>query len=244
MKNKNAKFFAGCLLTLLMTTALLSAQESQPVVNEEERVQIGSRSLSLENQSLMLQQRQDEQKKESLAKADHETTQVSSMAYYSPYACHIVNTVAAYGDSLELEDGSWWKVASGDTQIAASWGAFDPYTRMGKPEVLIYPNTSWFSSYTYKIVNKNGTSIKANLSVGPIAFGEFTHWITGIDYYSGAVYLENGSRWNISGTDGFVFNNWQVNDTIIVGVNDSWFSSYDFILINVNMNNYLKAKQY
>ncbi|MCX6989461.1 MAG: hypothetical protein NTX49_00090, partial [Chlamydiae bacterium] len=77
-----------------------------------------------------------------------------------------------------------------------------------------------------------------------IAFGSYTHWIIGMDYTSGHVYLENGSTWTISTNDLFIFNDWAINDTIILGSNDSWFSSYDSLLINVNMNNYVRARKY
>ena len=78
----------------------------------------------------------------------------------------------------------------------------------------------------------------------PIAFGPYTHWIIGMDFRSGHVYLENGTTWTISSNDLFIFNEWAINDTIILGSNDSWFSNYDSLLINVNMNNFVRARNY
>jgi hypothetical protein len=56
------------------------------------------------------------------------------------------------------------------------------------------------------------------------------------------VSLEDNSSWKVADDDGFILEEWEANDTIIIGSNDSWFSAYDTILINVNMNNYVRAK--
>ena len=115
---------------------------------------------------------------------------------------------------------------------------------MGDP-IAITPNHSFLSEYNYYVVNKaTGSYVAADLILGPIAFGSYTHWIIGMDYTSGHVYLENGSTWTISSNDLFIFNDWAINDTIILGSNDSWFSCYDNLLINVNMNNYVRARKY
>lgn len=156
---------------------------------------------------------------------------------YSSYGSHVLNTKAAYGYSIQLEDGSWWEISKSDANKVLGWANGDP--------LAIIPNTSWFSSHTYYLTNRDkGTYVKANLSVGPVAYGDFTHWIGSVDLNTGHVFLDNGSCWCISSSDSKVFREWAPNDTIIIGYNDSWFSSYNYILINVNMNNYLRAKQY
>jgi len=139
------------------------------------------------------------------------------------------------GSIVEIEDGSHWKLAPNYSVF--SWKVGDP--------IVVTPNHSCFSEYNYYVVNKfTGSYVAADLIVGPVAFGPYTHWIIGMDYASGHVFLENGTTWTVSINDTFIFNDWAVNDTVIIGSNDSWFSSYDSILINVNMNNFARSKQY
>lgn len=140
------------------------------------------------------------------------------------------------GDTIELEDGSIWSVRSGDRYKIFNW--------LGSDSILILPNHKWFSSYDYALVNQNtGETIQVNLTFGPIYNGVYTHWIVAIDYYNRKICLEDGSIWNISYFDEGMLNNWLVNDTIIIGINDGWFaSSRPNILINVNMNNYITGK--
>jgi hypothetical protein len=119
----------------------------------------------------------------------------------------------------------------------ASWRAGDVVT--------IVPNNRWFSDYKYCLLNRNTyTSTSADLILGPIAFGAATHWVVGMDLERKKVYLENGTTWKVAASDVVLFKEWQINDTVILGTNDSWFSSYDNILINVNMNHHIKACQY
>jgi hypothetical protein len=139
------------------------------------------------------------------------------------------------GSIIEIEDGSRWKLAPG--YRISNWRAGD--------SIVITLNRSWFSDLSYYIVNKNtGAYIPAELILGPIAYGPLSHWVVGLDYTQGKVFLEDGTTWKISSTDTPLFNDWQVNDTVIIGQNDSWFSAFETILINVNMNSYIRAQKY
>jgi hypothetical protein len=154
-----------------------------------------------------------------------------------PINCHRLLSIADTGRTLEMEDGSHWEVSASDSYILRNWRRED--------SLVITPNYSWLSSYDYYITNKsNGTFLKANLYVGPVAFGPFSHWIVDIDYFGGHVYLENQIVWCVNPQDNYVLKDWAVNDHIIFGLYDSWFSSYDHILINVNMDDHIRVKQY
>ena len=119
--------------------------------------------------------------------------------------------------------------------------------------IVISPKARWFwgSNYSYVMTNKElGTAIDGNLLLGPVAFGVYSTWIVGIDYNLGQVYLLNGQGertvWEISNVDLYLFKDWEVNDTLIMGLNDSWFcwlSSYNHIVVNVNMNHTVRARQ-
>jgi hypothetical protein len=143
--------------------------------------------------------------------------------------------VSIYGD-IELEDGSFWLVSPGDASKSLSW--------YGSDLLVITVNQSWFSSYKYKITNQStGQSVSANLNLGPKYNGIYTRWISAIDYYYSVVYLNDGSVWDMSAFDSGIVNKWMPNDTVIIGVNDSFFSSSNpNILINVNMSNYAAGR--
>lgn len=153
------------------------------------------------------------------------------------YAEHYVNTTSCYGEQVELEDGSVWTVNSCDRYKVYDWRARDPIT--------VTQNTTWFSSYNYRLINQfTGSSVEANLYLGPVVNGLYTHYINWIDYGYGAVMLTDGSRWYISSRDLSIFSCWAFDDTIIIGTNSGWDGSCDAILINVTMNNFVRAYQY
>jgi hypothetical protein len=84
-----------------------------------------------------------------------------------------------------------------------------------------------------------GTSAKANLYLGPFYNGLFTHWINSIDYSNGVVILEDGSTWVMSSWDKKSWKKWLPNDTVLIGVNDGFLSSFNpNILLNVNVLNH------
>lgn len=151
-------------------------------------------------------------------------------AFYNPVA------VSALGDTVEFNDGSIWTIASGDTYKTLNWLTSDL--------LVVTPNHSWFSNYMFCITNQDtGVSVKANLFLGPIYNGPFTHWIVAINYFTQELCLEDGSIWKLSGFDSSIYNKWMLNDTIIIGVNDGFLSSSKpNILINVNTLTYSKAK--
>jgi hypothetical protein len=147
-------------------------------------------------------------------------------AIYKPYA------VSPFGDTVELHDGSMWSICSEDRPYTFNWLTSD--------DLVIIPNSDWFSLYTYRIVNQQtGASVRANLALGPIYRGIFTYWIVAIDYINGQVCLQDGSIWTMSPIDFNIIKKWMINDTVIIGVNNGAFAAIrPNILINVNMNNY------
>ncbi len=154
-----------------------------------------------------------------------------------PVNCHWLAGIADNLKSVELEDGSIWETASGDTYVLKYWRRDDA--------LVITPVYSWLSSFDYYITNKsNNTYIRANLVGSPIAFGPHSHWIVGIDPYQGHVLLENQTVWCVNSSDTYLLKDWRPNDHVITGAYDSFFTSFDHILINVNMDEHIRAKQY
>ncbi|MFQ5728950.1 MAG: hypothetical protein ACE5GN_01145 [Waddliaceae bacterium] len=175
-----------------------------------------------------------EEEQENVAASKLMKKGMDATIYYTTHegAFHHPLAVSLLGDTVELEDGSIWAVSSGDRYKTLDWMTGDV--------IIIKPNHCWLSSYDYRLVNINtDASVKVNLSLGPIYNGVFTHWVIAIDYCHREIRLEDGSVWKISSFDNSVMQKWLPNDTVIIGINDGWFSgSNPNILINVNMNNY------
>lgn len=156
--------------------------------------------------------------------------------YFSP-AVHCLKAISAFGDSLTIEDGSQWVVSANDAPKILNWGSQDL--------ILITQNHRWFSKYKYKIVNQNsGASVEANLNLGPIDDGNHAPCVIAIDTTRGELVLSNNSRWQISSYDSANFEDWRLNDLIIIGFNSGWDSGCPGLLINVDMNHCVRAQQF
>lgn len=222
------------ILFLAAFTSLFAAEDTSHVIIKE-------REISVEKQDRLEIERSKENRppqQKVRAGAYFRTQTVQYPPFYFPSSTHWLSSVSILGDSLEIEDGSFWKIASGDEYKILYWQASDP--------LVITQNTNWFSYYDYKIINKaDGSVVYANLSIGPIVDGEYTHWIVDINYARGEIILEDYSHWKVCSADDYLFDEWALNDTLIIGVNSGWHSSIsEYILINVNMNNYIRASQY
>lgn len=156
---------------------------------------------------------------------------------YGPQPSHWVCSFCNYGDALDLEDGSIWVFNPFEAYHTRYWLPNDP--------VILTQNREWFSSYQFRIRNLNdGTSVAVNLSAGPIIGGEYTRQITNVDHYHGLVVLSDGSHWTVSWRDRSAFAEWILGDYIMIGVNSGWDSSCPIILINSNMNDFIRVRPY
>ncbi len=150
-------------------------------------------------------------------------------AYHNPIS------VTALGGVVQLEDGSVWSIADGDHYKTLNWYTNDL--------IVLTPNHDWFTTELFRMTNQNtGVSVRCDMRMGPIYHGLYTHWIVGINYYTQEIRLEDGSVWQVTGFDSSIFNNWLINDTIVIGVNDSYLSSTKpNILINVNTLSFVRS---
>lgn len=157
--------------------------------------------------------------------------------YYTthPGAFHQPFLVTAFGESVQLEDGSIWSVNPNDSYKTLNWLTSDI--------IWITPNSSWFSSYNYCLVNQNtGVAVEVNLSLflNPVSHSFYNHRIIAIDDYRAMIWLEDGSVWSVYSMD--YSSRWQLNDTVIIGINDGWFAdTRPNILINANITHYVRA---
>jgi hypothetical protein len=116
-----------------------------------------------------------------------------------------------------------------------SWKTNDPIT--------ISQNASWFGSAEYKIINLNdNSSVEVRGHKGPKKNGDYTRYIRSLDWNSYQVTLNDGSSWQMSSWDFLWMNrDWALNDCIIIGINSGWDNSTPAILINVNLNKFVRA---
>lgn len=156
---------------------------------------------------------------------------------YYPPAVHCLKSVSVLGDSVEIEDGSVWKISSFDADKVRYWKSTDV--------ILITQNHSWFSKYKYKLVNETiGSSLEAKLHLGPSKRSEYIRYVIETDIRDGIAILNDGTRWKVSSLDKHLFKEWELNDAVIIGYNSGWDSDCQGLLINVAMNQPIRAEQF
>jgi hypothetical protein len=233
------KLLKSLLLVVLTLPTLLLA-------DSENHIAIGSRPMSEEAAAQIQAEKEKQEAAEMTEEMESESAGYVFDRYPPVYYSNVHHWLTAVSilDSdrytLELEDGSIWKINSYDGVKALNWRLNDPLT--------ITQNNRWFSRYNYRIINKsNGTSAEANLFLGPVELGQFSRYIIAVDYTTKEIMLSDNTRWEISYLDKAIFRDWSVNDYIIIGTNSNtsiWDLGSDVLLINVNMNNATRAKQF
>jgi hypothetical protein len=144
---------------------------------------------------------------------------------------HHLDSYSLCDNTIVLHDGSLWKVNSWDMYKVLNWASND---------VLSLSCTESFFGEKYILTNPvTGQSIHIDLLDGPVLFGPNSHWVVAIDHSLKRVYLENGSFWDVRFLDQNMLYQWAINDTVIVGDTNGWWS--DSVLINVNMNQHVYA---
>lgn len=166
----------------------------------------------------------------------------AELAYYEvPYRV-LINKDPS-GASLELDDGSIWRAT--DSMSARNiqyWYPNDP--------LVIRPcAVSWWGARFYITNERMRTAANVELSFGPIAGTPQHNTISFIDYSRKELQLQDGSGltsyWYVDRNDVKTMNAWQPHHTIIIGSNmdcyAGWFSSSQYILINVDRNDFVRA---
>ncbi len=155
---------------------------------------------------------------------------------------HWIHNFSYDYSTVILEDGSQWSIAYQDIATLFGW-------RIGD-SLLISKNDPWYKTPTHAFFLQNqatGGKVQANILLGPFEFGENSHWVIGIDRAHGILSLVSGrglySTWYVSDVEKMVWDDWAVNDTVILGINDSWFTAYPTLLINVNQASTVRAQQ-
>ncbi len=199
--------------------------------NGEKKVAIGSRPMSAGKREQWVESQHIRPKH---AQAIHAAYPIEIIA--DDVRSHFLASYSVFDNTVELEDGSFWKVRSGDMFKVLDWALND--------DLSIVPNYGIVSG-RYSIINREtGQSVVADLVIGPEALGQNTHWIIGIDRWLGRVYLENGTYWDVRGIDQYLLSDWEINDTVILGDGaNEWLGHHDSILINVNLDHYVYSNR-
>ncbi|MCH9613729.1 MAG: hypothetical protein SP1CHLAM54_07380 [Chlamydiia bacterium] len=165
--------------------------------------------------------------------------------YHLPVQCHQAISCAVDGSSVFLEDGSEWTVYPDDRYIVMHWDQQDMLN--------ISLNSSFFPASEFYISNpRTGEYIRVDMKLGPFYDNLYTKRVVGIDYLYGEVCIEDGSGyqtwWVVESSDIPLLRQWNVNDGIIVGSNDNWysgfFSSCDAILHVVEHDITVRAREH
>lgn len=155
---------------------------------------------------------------------------------------HFITSLSVLNDFIIIEDGSEWSVKPAYANEITTWYNNDP--------ILIYINDSFISSffqgYKYKMYNsRTNTTIEVKIHLGPVLNNPYTLQIAALNPRTYEVVLSDNSLWQCNPSEYKLFNKWLPGDGIIVGSNvKGWFNTtYDNILINVNMLEEIKANR-
>ncbi|MFI5333859.1 MAG: hypothetical protein ACHQT8_01680 [Chlamydiales bacterium] len=162
---------------------------------------------------------------------------VTPDANFYPLHCGWLNNKFIANDAISLGDRSQWRVAHETLDILADWVTGDP--------IVVSPNYTPLSPFPYWIKNvRTDKSVMASLFLGSEEFGKNSHWIIHIDSENQRLFLENRLGFEVDQRDKEKFADWAYKDTVIIGTSNTWFTPYDYILINTARNQYVRVKIY
>lgn len=226
------KILSTIVLTLCaftMAVAPLSASL------EQEHAKVGDRCTVadlLEFRKMRAQEDQDNQEKiAQIPEEEHPTPQnvdedrISAGWLFNPTlthhgAHHHPINISPKGDTIELEDGSIWSTSHSDRHKSKDW--------LPEDILVLTPNHAWFSSYDYRLTNQTtGSSIEANITLGPVMHHTNVHRIIAKDTSRGILTLSDGSQWDMSWFDHAIVDKFEVLDFVILGSNDGWWKGFN-----------------
>ncbi len=148
------------------------------------------------------------------------------------------------GWNVELDDGAIWRaVNSSSAYEITHWRTNDP--------LVIHPTfvPNWSGGRYYLLNERLNSLAVVELSAGPVLNRATNSQLTYIDYATGVIQIQDGagrsSYFRLDYTDRAIYQKWRPGQSIILGSNEDcyagWFSSYQYILINVESNTYARA---
>ncbi len=160
--------------------------------------------------------------------------------FYSLKCCWLITPIVPGGDVIALGDGSSWRIDPEYLDEARTWQPGDALVLSPNYNSALYP-----SAYAYWFKNLRTNNYAAvNLKQEPREMGSFSHRVCHVDKENGVIFIENRVGFEVDRRDRWLSEEWDLNDHIIVGVSNVWFGSFEYILLNANLNHYVRAKLY
>lgn len=158
---------------------------------------------------------------------------------FLPFYQHYLRAIQTNGELIEIDDGSLWKINRYQARNVLYWHSNDV--------IEISPSNSYRSERFYITNKTKGTSVLAELSNGPLYESPYTNKVSCVD--RGDVYLRSvsgiDSRWIVDSKDTHKLIDWRADQAVIIGKDHTWFNwfgSSEVILINVENNDYIRAR--
>jgi hypothetical protein len=171
-------------------------------------------------------------------------TLLSVFAYAEP--CRRLTGKDPEGHTLELDDGSVWKVHQNSLPRSKN------FYKEGDL-IVIYPVILRFlSDSMFFFHNKNsGQNVNVDLSLGPISGRPGCVEIEEIDFYQGVLLLRDGYNnrltWQVNSDSLTQLRQWKPGQAVILGSNrrhaNIFGSPYEFSLINVEKIEIIQANR-
>jgi len=213
-----------CLIFIMTAFSTLNAKDEHVVAGER----MGSFAEAITQMELSYQESGERNRSE-----DEHLVEKAVYSTSHPGAYHRLSLISAGGSQLTLEDGSVWNLCSIDRYKTQNWVSSD---------CLIVIPGSHYSSYFYRIVNMTtGTSVDANLYLGPKYKRHGSRWVLNVDYGMNTVLLSDHTLWKVRWRDYSSLKKWLINDTVIIGINPDTLGKDPNVLINVNTLSYIRA---
>lgn len=130
--------------------------------------------------------------------------------------------------NVTLEDGSNWKVRPSHVHRLTKW----------KPghRIVITQNDAWFyTKFPFRLINytlKEAIDVKSYY--GPDTRGNRINYIDSINTKTHEIVFHNGRKGVLRASDYPIYKHWRKGDVIATGINTSWSSDYNYILINMS----------
>ncbi|MCB1108968.1 MAG: hypothetical protein KDK44_04860 [Chlamydiia bacterium] len=165
---------------------------------------------------------------------------------FARFDSHQLQRIAPAGKRIEIEDHSIWYIAPHSRSRIQDWKKGDT--------LQIYPNLDSFSnsSFPYYIKNKRKplTPVASNLQLGPEKASTNAIWINQVHVANQQITLQNGqdkiTHWQVEPKDKEFLKTWKPTQGIVIGNNKGllswWYSSCEYILINVNRGEWIRVQ--
>lgn len=130
-----------------------------------------------------------------------------------------------------LEDGSFWNIRSNEQFLTGNWLLTDP--------ILIGPSGDFF--FPFWLTNqRTNSAVRASMTI--VYPNIYTRQITYVDAFLDRVELNDGSIWDMTGSDYSITKQWRRGESVIICVNNGKQASrYPNILYDVNTNSYARG---